>query len=151
MLVECALHFFLKIYFFNKWSPNSYLFWMMEGFYIQKKMGDTKKQIIFEKCHHWWGGFQDDEKVKTLLAEQHLNLSDLQRGILLFLFFVKSISRNFLDETQESPPSFFQFKKNSYKFLFVLACCSRIYNRYWFISNWTISHTNTRHFWLLHS
>lgn len=150
MLVECALHFFLKIYFFNKWSPNSYLFWMMEGFYIQKKMGDTKKQIIFEKCHHWWGGFQDDEKVKTLLAEQHLNLSDLQRGIL-FLFFVKSISRNFLDETQESPPSFFQFKKNSYKFLFVLACCSRIYNRYWFISNWTISHTNTRHFWLLHS
>jgi len=64
--------------------------------HIQKKMGDTKKQIIFEKCHHWWGGFQDDEKVKTLLAEQHLNLSDLQRGIL-FLFFVKSISRNFLD------------------------------------------------------
>jgi len=63
--------------------------------HIQKKMGDTKKQIIFEKCHHWWG-FQDDEKVKTLLAEQHLNLSDLQRGIL-FLFFVKSISRNFLD------------------------------------------------------
>lgn len=94
MLVGCALHFFLKIFFFNKWSPNSYLFWMMEGFYIQKKMGDTKKQIIFEKCHHWWGGFQDDEKVKTLLAEQHLNLSDLQRGIL-FLFFVKSISRNF--------------------------------------------------------
>lgn len=96
--VHCT---FFKVFFFNKWSPNSYLFWMMEGFYIQKKMGDTKKQIIFEKCHHWWGGFQDDEKVKTLLAEQHLNLSDLQRGI----------SRNFLDETQESPPSFIQFKK----------------------------------------
>lgn len=119
--------------------------------HIQKKMGDTKKQIIFEKCHHWWGGFQDDEKVKTLLAEQHLNLSDLQRGIL-FLFFVKSISRNFLDRRHRNHLHHsFNSKKNSYKFLFVLACCSRIYNRYWFISNWTISHTNTRHFWLLHS
>lgn len=103
---------------------------MMEGFYIsRKRWGTLKKQIIFEKCHHWWG-FQDDEKVKTLLAEQHLNLSDLQRDFVS-IFREINFTKFLRQETQESPPSFIQFKKNSYKFLFVLACCSRIYNRYW--------------------
>jgi len=118
--------------------------------HIQKKMGDTKKQIIFEKCHHWWG-FQDDEKVKTLLAEQHLNLSDLQRGIL-FLFFVKSISRNFLDRRHRNHlhHSFNSKKIHTNFYLCLLAAVGFIID-IGFLSNWTISHTNTRHFWLLHS
>ena len=86
---------FLK-FFFNKWSPNSYLFWMMEGFYIQKKMGDTKKTDHFRKMSSLMRRFPRWWKSQNIIGWTTFKLFWSSERCL-FLFFVKSISRNFLD------------------------------------------------------
>lgn len=98
--------------------------------HIQKKMGDTKKTDHFRKMSslmrfpRWW-------KSQNIIGWTTFKLIwSSERD--LFLFFVKSISRNFLDRRHRNHLHHsFNSKKKSYKFLFVLACCSRIYNRYW--------------------
>jgi len=120
--------------------------------HIQKKMGDTKKTDHFRKMSSLMRRFPRWWKSQNIIGWTTFKLIWSSERDFVSIFREINFTKFFLDRRHRNHlhHSFNSKKIHTNFYLCLLAAVGFIID-IGFLSNWTISHTNTRHFWLLHS